>query len=70
MDSRNVDGRAHIYSLGYTFYFLLTGRRPFPKSTLVELLMVHRVENPEPIGNLRPDVPLELIEIIDRMTPN
>ena len=43
MDSRNVDGRADIYSLGYTFYFLLTGRRPFPKSTLVELLMAHRV---------------------------
>ncbi len=68
MDSRNVDGRADIYSLGYTFYFLLTGRRPFPKSTLVELLMAHRVENPEPISNLRPDVPLELIEIVDRMT--
>ena len=68
MDSRSVDGRADLYSLGYTFYFLLTGRRPFPKATLVELLMAHRVENPEPISNLRPDVPLELIEIIDRMT--
>ncbi len=68
MDSRNVDGRADLYSLGYTFYFLLTGRRPFPKSTLVELLMAHRVENPEPISNLRPDVPMELTEIIDRMT--
>jgi eukaryotic-like serine/threonine-protein kinase len=68
MDSRSVDGRADIYSLGYTFYYLLTGRRPFPKSTLVELLMAHRVENPEPIAKLRPDVPLELIDIIDRMT--
>jgi serine/threonine protein kinase len=68
MDSRSVDGRADLYSLGYTFYFLLTGRRPFPKSTLVELLMAHRVESPEPINNLRPDVPMELTEIIDRMT--
>ena len=68
MDSRNVDGRADIYSLGYTFYFLLTGRRPFPKSTLMELLMAHRVENPEPIGAFRPDVPPELVDIIDRMT--
>jgi serine/threonine protein kinase len=68
MDSRGVDGRADIYSLGYTFYYLLTGRRPFPKSTLVELLMAHRVENPEPIAKLRPDVPLELIEIVDQMT--
>ncbi len=67
-DSRNVDGRADIYGLGHTFYFLLTGRRPFPKSTLVELLMAHRREQPEPIGKFRPDVPLELIEIVERMT--
>ena len=67
-DSRNVDGRADIYSLGFTFYYLLTARRPFPKSTLVELLMAHRVEKPEPISNFRPDAPLELITIIERMT--
>ena len=66
-DSRNVDGRADIYGLGLTFYFLLTGRRPFPKSTLPELLMAHRKEQPEPISKFRPDVPLELIEIVDRM---
>ena len=50
MDSRSADGRADIYSLGLTFYFLLTGRRPFPKATLVELLMAHKMEKPEPIG--------------------
>jgi serine/threonine protein kinase len=67
-DSRNVDGRADIYSLGHTFYFLLTGRRPFPKATLVELLTAHRNEQPEPISAIRPDVPLELVDIIARMT--
>ena len=66
-DSRNVDGRADIYSLGLTFYFLLTGRRPFPKTTLVDVLMAHRTEQPEPINELRPDVPFDLIDIIDRM---
>ena len=30
--------------------------------------MAHRVENPEPITKLRPDVPLELVEIIGQMT--
>jgi serine/threonine protein kinase len=68
MDSNSADGRADIYSLGYTFYYLLTGRRPFPKSTLVELLMAHRVENPEPIAKIRPDVPAELIDIVAQMT--
>ncbi len=66
-DSRNADGRADIYSLGLTFYFLLTGRRPFPKATLVDVLLAHRTEQPEPINELRPDVPFDLIEIIDRM---
>ena len=49
MDSRSVDGRADIYSLGYTFYFLLTGRRPFPKSTLVG------IADGTPGGNPRAD---------------
>ena len=35
---------------------------------LVELLMAHRVENPEPLLNLRPDVPLELAAIVEQMT--
>ncbi len=66
-DSRNSDGRADIYSLGLTFYFLLTGRRPFPKPTLVEVLLAHRTEQPEPIAELRPDVPFDLLDTIDRM---
>ena len=66
-DSRNVDGRADIYSLGCTFYFLLTGHRPFTKSTIMELLMAHQTEQPEPIGKFRPDVPFELEAIIDKM---
>lgn len=68
LDSRNVDGRADIYSLGLTLYFLLTGRRPFPKSTIMEVLMAHRTERPEPIGKFRPDVPMDLEAIVDKMT--
>jgi len=68
VDSRNVDGRADLYSLGHTFYFLLTGRRPFIKPTIMELLMAHRTEEPEPISQSRPDVPMELEAIIAKMT--
>jgi eukaryotic-like serine/threonine-protein kinase len=68
VDSRHVDGRADIYSLGHTFYFLLTGHRPFTKPTMMELLMAHRAEEPEPIGSLRSDVPQTLTTIIERMT--
>ena len=68
VDSRNVDGRADIYSLGLTFYFLLTGHRPFSKPTIMEVLMAHRSEKPEPIGKFRPDVPMDLEGIIDKMS--
>jgi eukaryotic-like serine/threonine-protein kinase len=68
LDSRNVDGRADIYSLGLTFYFLLTGHRPFTKPTIMEVLMAHRTEKPEPISKFRPDVPMDLDAIIDKMT--
>ena len=68
IDSRNVDGRADIYSLGLTFYYLLTGHRPFPKPTIMEVLMAHRTEKPEPISKFRPDMPLDLEAIIDKMT--
>ena len=67
MDSRNVDGRADIYGLGLTFYYLLTGRQPFSKTTIMELLLAHRSEQPEPISKFRPDVPHELEKIIAKM---
>jgi hypothetical protein len=68
MDPQSVDCRADIYGLGYTFYFLLTGRRPFPKTTVMEILTAHQVEKHEPVAKFRPDVPLELEAIIDKMT--
>ncbi len=68
LDSQTVDGRADIYSLGHTFYFLLTGHRPFARNTVRDLLAAHRMEQPEPIGKFRPDVPHELEAIISRMT--
>jgi serine/threonine-protein kinase len=67
-DSPGLDGRADIYSLGLTFYFLLVGRRPFVKATLPEILTAHRSERPAPIGQTRPDVPFELTNIIEKMT--
>jgi eukaryotic-like serine/threonine-protein kinase len=66
--SSNLDGRADIYSLGLTFYFLLVGRRPFIKSTVAEVFGAHCNEEPTPIQEIRPDVPFELTSIFKRMT--
>lgn len=66
LDSHDVDIRADIYSLGASFYYLLTGRGPFLGST-AEKLMRHQVAKPHPIRDSRPDVPAEVEQIIFKM---
>src|SRR5205085_8277657 len=66
-DASSADIRADLYSLGGTFYFLLTGRVPFPEGTMIEKLMKHQSEEPAPIEHFRTDVPAEVTEIIRRL---
>jgi serine/threonine protein kinase len=66
-DSSGVDTRADIYSLGATFYFLLTGKAPFADGTLHQKLLFHQTRAPRPVHEVRPEVPTELSEIVARM---
>ncbi len=67
LDSHAVDIRADIYSLGATFYFCLTGRTPFSEGTVAQKLIWHQTRQPKPIRSFRPDVPEEVVAIIERM---
>jgi serine/threonine protein kinase len=66
-NSRQTDIRCDIYSLGCTFFFLLTGFPPFRGRNAVELLNKHLNETPPPIRSLRPDVPADIATLLDRM---
>jgi serine/threonine protein kinase len=66
-DASIVDTRADIYSLGCTFYYLLTGRPPFPGPSLMQKLLQHQEAEPEPVGQLRPDLPPDLATVVQRM---
>jgi eukaryotic-like serine/threonine-protein kinase len=66
-DARQVDIRADIYSLGCTFYYVLTGKPPFPGGTDVQKLIRHQTEKPYSIQELRPGVTAEVAQILSRM---
>ena len=67
VDSHTVDIRADIYSLGATFYFLLTGRPPFAEGTVAQKLIWLQNRQPKHIRSLRPNVPDEIVAIVERM---
>jgi serine/threonine protein kinase len=66
-DSHGVTHRTDIYSLGCTFYYLLTGQPPFPDGPVAQKLIWHQVRYPTPIREIRSEVPEELQAIIERM---
>lgn len=55
-DSHRADHRADLYSLGCTFYFLLTGRVPFPEGSVIEKLLKHQLDDPQPIEAVQPTI--------------
>lgn len=66
-DSRSADIRADIYSLGCTFYKLLTGYVPFPGKNALEKLKAAMVLDTPRVSKLRPEIPPLLDSIIARM---
>lgn len=62
-----ADARADLYGLGGTFYFLLTGRVPFPGGTLVQKLDRQRWAEPVPLRHLRPEVPAGIAATVHRL---
>jgi serine/threonine protein kinase len=66
-DSHTVDVRADIYSLGGTFYFLLTAKTPFGDGSVPQKLMWHRTRQPKPLSAYRNDVPAAVQSVIDKM---
>jgi len=66
-DARNVDIRADLYSLGCTFYYMLTGRPPFPGGNDVQKLIKHQSEKPFALEELRPHVPSFVVGVVERL---
>jgi Leucine-rich repeat (LRR) protein/tRNA A-37 threonylcarbamoyl transferase component Bud32 len=67
VDAHSVDTRADVYALGCTLFHLLTGRVPFPGGEALGKLLKHRLEEPEPVERLRPDVPPAVAAVVRRL---
>jgi serine/threonine-protein kinase len=67
VSSHGVDGRADIYSLGCTLYYMLVGRPPFANGSISERLLSHQTPRPDAISSLRPETPHSLAQICEKM---
>ncbi len=65
--NRSLDYRTDFYSLGVTFYELLTGLLPFDVSDPLELVHCHLAKQPVSPHQVNPDIPQVLSRIVMKL---
>ena len=68
-DTRKVDIRADIYSLGVVFYEMLSAKRPYSGGSAVTVLLAvaEGKEPPPDLAELRPNLPADTVTLVRRM---
>lgn len=65
--NRLLDYRTDFYSLGATFYELLTNQLPFDTTDAMELVHCHIAKQPVPPHEINPDIPKAVSEIVIKL---
>jgi serine/threonine protein kinase len=66
-DSSNADTRSDMYSLGCTWFHMLTGQTPFCKGGLAERLIKHMEEPPPDVRTFNPKVSDALVAVLNKL---
>jgi serine/threonine protein kinase len=66
-DARGADARADLYSLGCTFYYLLTGQVPFPDPNPIRKVDSHRWQIPAAVDQLRPEIQAAIAAVVRKL---
>lgn len=67
VQGKETDPRTDIYSLGVTCYHMFAGHPPYRGQTAIEVALQHVQASPVPLSEVRPDLPIELCQIIHKM---
>ncbi|MEK8020053.1 MAG: ATP-binding sensor histidine kinase [Candidatus Parabeggiatoa sp.] len=65
--NRALDYRTDLYSLGVTFYELLTGKVPFESDSALELVHCHIAKTPVPVCEVNSNVPPIISDIVMKL---
>ncbi len=65
--NRTLDYRTDFYSLGVTFYELLTGKLPFETEDTLELVHCHIARQSVPPHEIEPEIPVIVSQIISKL---
>jgi tRNA A-37 threonylcarbamoyl transferase component Bud32 len=67
IESKNVDGRADLYSLGVVFYEMICQRPPFDSEEPVNIIVMHVTQAPDPPSKYNALIPHGIERIILKM---
>lgn len=66
-EGKPLDPRSDLYSLGVTCYHMLAGHPPFEGETALAVAVQHLKAEPEPLQEVRDDLPRPLCALVMRM---